>query len=55
LLESGRAGPRSALSSDYPVEVDKGYEIWSASANRYWPALCLRKLFNSPAPASRPR
>ena len=24
---------------DYPVAVDNGYEIWSAFANRYWPAL----------------
>src|SRR5919112_656531 len=24
---------------DYPVAVDKDYEIWSAFANRYWPAL----------------
>src|SRR5215210_933645 len=24
---------------DYPVAVDNDYEIWSAFANRYWPAL----------------
>jgi thiol-disulfide isomerase/thioredoxin len=24
---------------DYPVAVDNGYEIWSAFANHYWPAL----------------
>ena len=24
---------------DYPVAVDSDYEIWSAFANRYWPAL----------------
>ena len=24
---------------DYPVTVDNDYEIWSAFANRYWPAL----------------
>ena len=24
---------------DYPVAVDNGYAIWSAFANRYWPAL----------------
>ena len=24
---------------DYPVAVDNGYEVWSAFANRYWPAL----------------
>jgi SAM-dependent methyltransferase len=24
---------------DYPVAVDNAYEIWSAFANRYWPAL----------------
>jgi hypothetical protein len=24
---------------DYPVAVDSGYEIWSAFANHYWPAL----------------
>jgi thiol-disulfide isomerase/thioredoxin len=24
---------------DYPVAVDSGYEIWSAFANNYWPAL----------------
>src|SRR3712207_1802971 len=24
---------------DYPVALDNGYEIWSAFANRYWPAL----------------
>jgi hypothetical protein len=44
LPESGRADARSGLSSDYPVEVDKDYEISNASANRCWPALCLRKL-----------
>ena len=24
---------------DYPVAVDNDYEVWSAFANRYWPAL----------------
>jgi thiol-disulfide isomerase/thioredoxin len=24
---------------DYPVALDDGYEVWSAFANRYWPAL----------------
>jgi thiol-disulfide isomerase/thioredoxin len=24
---------------DYPVAVDNAYEVWSAFANRYWPAL----------------
>jgi len=24
---------------DYPVAVDSDYEVWSAFANRYWPAL----------------
>jgi thiol-disulfide isomerase/thioredoxin len=24
---------------DYPVAVDNGYEVWSAFANHYWPAL----------------
>jgi thiol-disulfide isomerase/thioredoxin len=24
---------------DYPVAIDNAYEIWSAFANRYWPAL----------------
>ena len=24
---------------DYPVAVDKGYEVWSAFDNHYWPAL----------------
>jgi thiol-disulfide isomerase/thioredoxin len=24
---------------DYPVVVDNGYEVWSAFANHYWPAL----------------
>ena len=24
---------------DYPVAVDNDYEIWSAFANHYWPAL----------------
>jgi thiol-disulfide isomerase/thioredoxin len=27
------------LAIDYPVAVDSGYEIWSAFANNYWPAL----------------
>jgi thiol-disulfide isomerase/thioredoxin len=26
---------------DYPVAVDTEYEIWSAFANSYWPALCF--------------
>src|SRR4051794_26522875 len=26
-------------SIDYPVAVDDGYEVWSAFANHYWPAL----------------
>ena len=37
------AHARSSRSStrwiDYPVAVDNGYEIWSAFANHYWPAL----------------
>ena len=24
---------------DYPVAIDNGYEVWSAFANHYWPAL----------------
>jgi thiol-disulfide isomerase/thioredoxin len=28
-----------ARAIDYPVAVDNDYEIWSAFANRYWPAL----------------
>src|SRR5689334_7513011 len=24
---------------DYPVAIDNDYEVWSAFANRYWPAL----------------
>ncbi len=24
---------------DYPVAVDNGYEVWTAFANQYWPAL----------------
>ena len=26
---------------DYPVAIDNDYEVWSAFANRYWPALYL--------------
>src|SRR3954469_10023932 len=26
---------------DYPVAVDNDYEVWSAFANHYWPALCF--------------
>jgi hypothetical protein len=36
------AGIRRAIEEreiDYPVVVDNGYEIWSAFANHYWPAL----------------
>ncbi len=35
-------GVRRAIEEraiDYPVAVDNGYEIWSAFANHYWPAL----------------
>jgi thiol-disulfide isomerase/thioredoxin len=35
-------GVRRAIGEraiDYPVAVDNDYEIWSAFANRYWPAL----------------
>jgi thiol-disulfide isomerase/thioredoxin len=28
-----------ARAIDYPVAVDSRYEVWSAFANRYWPAL----------------
>jgi thiol-disulfide isomerase/thioredoxin len=36
------AGVRRATREraiDYPVAVDNDYEVWSAFANRYWPAL----------------
>jgi thiol-disulfide isomerase/thioredoxin len=29
----------SQRAIDYPVAVDNAYEVWSAFANRYWPAL----------------
>jgi thiol-disulfide isomerase/thioredoxin len=35
-------GVRRAIEErgiDYPVAVDNAYEVWSAFANRYWPAL----------------
>src|SRR5512133_3155661 len=37
-IDLGRRAPKER-EIDYPVAVDNGYEIWSAFANRYWPAL----------------
>ena len=41
-FEHGIDGVREATKEraiDYPVAVDNDYEIWSAFANHYWPAL----------------
>ncbi len=41
-FEHDIAGVRRATAEraiDYPVAVDNDYEVWSAFANRYWPAL----------------
>jgi thiol-disulfide isomerase/thioredoxin len=41
-FEHDEAGVRRATqerSIDYPVAIDDGYEVWSAFANHYWPAL----------------
>ena len=36
---------------DYPVAVDNDYEIWSAFANHYWPALYFVDAEVSPPPS----
>jgi SAM-dependent methyltransferase len=41
-FEHGVEGVRQAMVErmiDYPVAIDSDYAIWSAFANRYWPAL----------------